>query len=402
MTPSGGAGVRSGPPGHPSPAVRTRRRLLAGALVLAVAAGLLAGSGAGDEPVPPAGPDGSVGLELTASPKAGGIYAGTAEGMLAPATEDVPSRIYVPNSESNTVDLIDPDSAEVVRSFAVGGLPQHVTPSFDLATLWINSNTGNTLQRIDPRTGRTEGKPIPVDAPYNLYFTPDGEAAIVVAERLERLDFRDPDTMKLQDSLDVPCEGVNHLDFSPEGDYLVASCEFDDAMIKVDLEQRAVVDRLKLGDGSGMPQDVRLAPDGRTFYAADMVANGVHVIDGERFRATDFIPTGAGAHGIYPSRDAEEMYVSNRDEGTVSVLDFDTGEKKDRWFIPGGGSPDMGGVSPDGGTLWLSGRYHSEVYALDTGTGELIERIPVGAGPHGLAVWPQPGSVSLGHTGNMR
>jgi YVTN family beta-propeller protein len=339
---------------------------------------------------------------MTAPPKAGGVYAGTDEGMLAPATEDLRDRIYVPNSESDSVDVIDPDSAEVVRSFPVGGLPQHVTPSFDLETLWVNSNAGNTLQRIDPRTGRPDGKPIPVDAPYNLYFTPDGEAAIVVAERLERLDFRDPDTMELQDSLDVPCEGVNHMDFSPQGDYLVASCEFDDAMIKVDLERREVVDRIKLGDGTGMPQDVRLAPDGRTFYAADMVTNGVYVIDGQTFEATDFISTGAGAHGIYPSRDAQDMYVSNRDEGTVSVLDFDTGEKKDRWSIPGGGSPDMGGVSPDGDTLWLSGRYHSEVYAFDTGTGKLIHRIPVGAGPHGLAVWPQPGSLSLGHTGNMR
>ena len=382
--------------------MRLRRTALGGAALLALAAGLLVGSGAGggDDAEPEVAADSAA--EVTAPPKAGGIYAGTAEGMLAPVAEDVPYRIYVPNSESDSVDVIDPQSAEVVRSFPVGGLPQHVTPSHDLETLWVNSNAGNTLQRIDPASGRPEGKPIPVDAPYNLYFTPDGEAAIVVAERLERLDFRDPDTMELQESLDVPCAGVNHMDFSPEGGYLVASCEFDDAMIKVDLEQRELVDRIELGDGAGMPQDVRLAPDGRTFYAADMVANGVHVIDGERFRATDFIPTGAGAHGLYPSRDAEDLYVSNRDEGTISVLDFDTGEKTGRWSIPGGGSPDMGGVSPDGETFWLTGRYHSEVYALDTDSGRLVERIPVGAGPHGLAVWPQPGSYSLGHTGNMR
>lgn len=382
----------------PSPAVRRRRGLVAGAVAIALLAGLVVGSGAGE--------DGSSGSPTEVASGAGdaseGIYAGTGEGMLAPATEDVPYRIYVPNSESDTVDVIDPETAKVVRSFPVGGLPQHVTPSFDLETLWVNSNAGNTLQRIDPETGRADGRPVPVDAPYNLYFTPDGEAAIVVAERLQRLDFRDPETMKLEESLDVPCEGVNHIDFAPEGDYLVASCEFEDAMIKVDLEERRLVDRIRLGDGSGMPQDVRLAPDGRTFYAADMVANGVHVIDGERFRARDFIPTGAGAHGIYPSRDAEEMYVTNRDEGTVSVLDFATGEKRERWSIPGGGSPDMGGVSPDGRTLWLSGRYHSEVYAFDTRSGRLVERIPVGAGPHGLAVWPQPGSLSLGHTGNMR
>ena len=62
----------------------------------------------------------------------------------------------------------------------------------------------------------------------------------------------------------------------------------------------------------------------------------------------------------------------------------------------------MGGVSPDGRELWLSGRYDGEVYAIDTRNGKLLARIPVEAGPHGLAVWPQPGRYSLGHTGNMR
>jgi len=73
-----------------------------------------------------------------------------------------------------------------------------------------------------------------------------------------------------------------------------------------------------------------------------------------------------------------------------------------KWTLPGGGSPDMGGVSADGKVLWLSGRYHKEVYAIDTGSGKLLARIPVGKGPHGLCVYPQPGRYSLGHTGNFR
>ena len=67
-----------------------------------------------------------------------------------------------------------------------------------------------------------------------------------------------------------------------------------------------------------------------------------------------------------------------------------------------GGSPDMGGVSSDGKTLWLSGRYNREVYAFNTDTGQLRARIKVGKGPHGLCVYPQPGRYSLGHTGVFR
>jgi DNA-binding beta-propeller fold protein YncE len=151
-----------------------------------------------------------------------------------------------------------------------------------------------------------------------------------------------------------------------------------------------------------MPQDVKLAPDGRVFYVADMGANGVWVIDAHRFRKLGFIPTGRQAHGLYPSRDARLLYISNRGEGSISVLNFRTRRLVHKWRLPGGGSPDMGGVSADGRVLWLSGRYNAEVYAISTRTGRLLHRIRVGSGPHGMCVWPQPGRYSLGHTGVLR
>jgi YVTN family beta-propeller protein len=116
----------------------------------------------------------------------------------------------------------------------------------------------------------------------------------------------------------------------------------------------------------------------------------------------EFIPTGKGAHGLYASRDSKVLYVSNRGEGSVSVIDFATRKVVQKWHLPGGGSPDMGGVSADGKVLWLAGRYHHEVYAIDTGDGKLLARIRVGKGPHGLCVYPQPGRYSLGHTGVFR
>ena len=85
----------------------------------------------------------------------------------------------------------------------------------------------------------------------------------------------------------------------------------------------------------------------------------------------------------------------------MSVIDFATRKIDVTWPIPGGGSPDMGNVSADGKTLWLSGRYDNVVYAIDTDSGD-VKKIPVGKEPHGLTVWPQPGRYSLGHTGNMR
>jgi DNA-binding beta-propeller fold protein YncE len=317
---------------------------------------------------------------------------------LSPAARGDPERIYVPNSNDGTVTEIDPTTFRIIRTFSVGELPQHVIPSYDLKTLWVANNQGNSLTRIDPRSGRP-GRTIAVEDPYNLYYTPDGRDAIVVAERLQRLDFRDPRTMRLRRSLPVDCAGINHMDFTPNGRYALASCEFAGKMALVDLRRRRVARYLALPPGSS-PQDVKLSPDGRLFYVADRYQGGVYLIRARRPRIVGFVATGADAHGLYVSRDRRRLYVSNR-SGSVSVISFARRKVIATWPVSGG-SPDMGGVSPDGRTLWLSGRYDGEVYAIDTRSGRLRARIPVGSGPHGLSVFPQPGRHSLGHTGVFR
>jgi DNA-binding beta-propeller fold protein YncE len=376
---------------------------------------------------------------------ASNLYSETAAGKLSPALTGDLTRIYVPNLRGHDVHVVDPVAMKVVDRFKVGYSPQHVVPSWDLRTLWVTNNaerrTDGSLTPIDPRTGKA-GPAIDVDNPYNMYFSPDGKSAIVVAEARKRLDFRDPHTMALQYSIEVPgCAGVNHGDFSIDGRFAIFTCEFAGTLAKIDLAERKVLGYLKLTMPAtrfkeqpgaprtpsgkawepgatelctvtkGMPQDIRSSPDGKRFYIADMHADGVHIVDGASFTHVGFIATGLGAHGLYPSRDGKQLYVANRGShkihgsrlgnGGVAVIDFATEKIVARWGVPGGGSPDMGNVSADGRTLWLSGRYHGAIYAFDTATGA-VSKIPVGPEPHGLTVWPQPGRYSLGHTGNMR
>jgi DNA-binding beta-propeller fold protein YncE len=328
------------------------------------------------------------------------VYAADLRGALSPTVRHFRSLVYVPNSGSNTVEEIDPRTYRVVRRFGVGAVPQHVVPAYDLRTLWVTNDIGNSLTPINPANG-IPGHPVRVEDPYNMYFTPDGRYAIVMAERLRRIDFRDAHTMKMHHSLSVPqCAGVNHADFTADGRFMLVSCEYAARMIVVDVPAERVVRNLRLPPGAS-PQDVKLSPDGRVFYVADLTYGGVWELDASSFRRIGFLRTGAGAHGLYPSRNTTRLFVSNRSAGTVSVVSFASRRVVATWKIPGG-SPDMGGVSASGRVLWLSGRYDSAVYAIDTGTGRLIRRIPVGFGPHGLCVYPQPGRYSLGHTGVFR
>jgi len=415
------------------------------AATFAIAVLIAIQSSGGAQPKPAAGSvvDTIPGMPPVVDPR--NLYSETQPGRMSPSLGDALERVYVPNLRSNDVYVIDPAAMTVVDRFRVGIGPQHIVPSWDLRTLWVTNNaegrTDGSLTPIDPRTGKP-GKAIPVDDPYNMYFTPDGKSAIVVAEARRRLDFRDPQTMGLQYSIDVPgCPGVNHADFSIDGRVAIFTCEFSGTLVKIDLVGRKVLGYLKLempatrfkevpsavrfkpgqpwdpGESEictatrGMPQDIRISPDGKRFYVADMHADGVHVVDGESFRQVGFIQTGLGTHGLYPSRDGRQLYVANRGShkihgarrgnGSVTVIDFATERIVARWPVPGGGSPDMGNISADGKYLWLAARYDDVVYRFDTASGE-VRQIKVGAEPHGLTVWPQPGRYSLGHTGNLR
>jgi len=324
------------------------------------------------------------------------IYSHTLAPHLSPAVADIPLRAYVPNSDAASVSVIDPATMKVVDRFKVGTRPHHVTPSWDLTKLYVNNTEGNTLTEIDPRTGRAT-RNIPITDPYNLYFTPDGTKAIVVAERYQRLDFYSTTDWTFLKSVGVPWAGVDHGDFSADGRYFMASCEFSGQVVKVDTETMTLVGRAQVGS---LPIDVKMSPDGKVLYVANQGRHGVSLVDPETMTEIGFLRTGTGAHGLNVSRDAATLFVSNRMEGTISVVDFATRTVRHTWRV--GGSPDMIQVSADGNQLWVSNRFHASVSVVDTTNGRVIATIPTGAGAHGVSLFPQPGRYSVGHNGVYR
>ncbi len=324
------------------------------------------------------------------------VYAATMTSEVREDLRGIPERVYVPNIIDGTVSVIDPKTFEIVDSFAVGELPYHVTPSWDMTELYVNNEASQTFTVIDAMTGRPK-ETIDAPFPYNFYYTPDGETAVVVAERIQTLEFRDPETWEMLGSVYIPWPGVDHMDFSADGKYLLASSEWSGVVSKVDVETMELVDHAEVG---GLPIDIKLSPDGSVFYVANQGTMGLSVIDPETMEEVDFIPTGQGAHGLQISRDAKSLYVSNRLDGTITVLDLATREIVDTWTT--GGTPDMFQLSPDGRQLWVSGRFDGAVYVVDTETGELLSTIYTGAEPHGIAYFPNPGRYSLGHNGVYR
>ena len=317
-------------------------------------------TGAGKPTSPAASPATSTGQSRAATssattPAAVNVYAHDGAGQLRGAARTAKALVYVPNTLSNTLQVIDPRTYQVIARYPTGHEPQHVVPSWDLKTLWVNDDLGNDLVPVNPRTGRP-GRPVPVADPYNLYFTPDGAHALVMAERLHRIDVRDPHTMALQRSLPVPCDGLNHADYSADQSFFVASCEFSGKLLVIDRNATKIRTVINLNTihtpgattptqamhmggpkaglrpgASAMPQDVRLTPDGTRFLAADMLRNGVWVIDAHTLKVQRFLHTGKGTHSIYPDRTATRLFVANRDAGTITVLDAATLKTLHTW-----------------------------------------------------------------------
>lgn len=383
-------------------------------------------------------PHGVVGTvpQMPPVPDPTNLYSESGADRLSPEVARHLARVYVPSRTSNVVSVIDPESMKLVDTLRLPARPRFVVPAWDLKKLWVVSHTEGrpegSLTALDPASGKL-GASVAVTAPHNLYWSPDGRHAIVVVRAHKRLELREATAMGLVHAIPMPdCDGLSHAEVSISGRFAAFTCEDGGAVSKVDLVNRRVVDTIKVSrlfqqarteaaDGKtgtsvaagemSMPQDMRISPDGRRLYVSDLIAGGVHVLDFADFRQVGFIPTGEGAHGLYPSRDGKSLYVANRGAahaggtkrvgGSVSVIDFEKGKVRATWPVPGGGSPDMGTVSADGKYLWLSGRHDAEVYRFDTGSGE-VTTVPLAHEAHGLLVWPQPGRYSLGYTGLLR
>lgn len=173
--------------------------------------GTASASGSASAPTTSSGAGGAALLAPDGRP----VYAHTSPQDVQGQMASAKPMVYVPNQIAGTLQVIDPTTYQVVSRTRVPASPEHVVPDHDGSVLLVNSDQGNALTPIDPMTGAA-GKPIPVDDPYNLSFTPDGVHALVMAERLRRIDVRDPQTFALQRSIPVPCVGVNHGDYTAD------------------------------------------------------------------------------------------------------------------------------------------------------------------------------------------
>ena len=89
-------------------------------------------------------------------------------------------------------------------------------------------------------------------------------------------------------------------------------------------------------------------------------------------------PTGAGAHGLYPSRDARRLYVTNRGAGTISVISFAHPQGRRDVAHPGRQPRHGRRLGRRQGAVALRALPTRRSTRSTRATGRLLARIPVG------------------------
>ena len=326
----------------------------------------------------------------------------TAPATSAPAARGARPLVYVPNSDSNTVDVIDQRTFKVVEHFAVGALPQHVVPSWDLKTLYVTNDAATSLTPIDPRTGKP-GRTIPVDDPYNMYFTPTAATRSSSRSGCTGSTSAIAHTFKLQ-SLAARSRARASTTWTslPTARYVIVSCEFSGQMLKVDVARERVVGVLHAAARRGAAGREALA-------RREGLLRRRHELErrlaGRRRRASRPAASCRRARRARPlsePRRAVPLRHESRRGLDLRHLVRDAARSCTRGTSPAAAAPTWGTSRPTARSCGCPAATTASSTRSARANGRLLAKIPVGAGPHGLCVWPQPGRYSLGHTGILR
>lgn len=297
---------------------------------------------------------------------------------------------FVMNSASASFSVIDVATRAVIRTTPVLREPHHWALLPDSSALLIGDTSGNTMFFVDPETGEIIRRSAFSD-PYQLWFGPEGRHLVVTALRLEHVDIYDGRTMQLVKRLRLPTM-PSHLSFAPDGSMVYVSLQENDQLVAIDLRSLSVVWQTDVGK---TPAGV-FWHDG-TVMVGIMGSDYVAVCDPKDSRELRRIRTGRGAHNLFYSPDGRHIYVTNRVEGSVSVLNAGTLDVARTYVVPNG--PDCIAFAPDG-KLWISMRWGGHVAVLDPATGA-YDTIPVGRSPHGVYLTRSPTRPGAGRAASL-
>lgn len=296
--------------------------------------------------------------------------------------------VVVLNSNSDSMSLIDPNSYTEIKRVPIGRAPHHLILTPDRRELLVGNTSGNELAVLDPITGEVRRRVPGIADPYQLGFSPDAKWFAVAALRQDRVDIYEAAGFKLLRRIPVR-EAPSHLVFSGDSRFVYVTLQDSGDVVAVEVATQQIVWQKRVGPA---PAGIALHPDGERLIVGLIGANGVAVMRRGDGALLQTIPTGKGAHNLWHDRKRGRIYVSNRIEGTISAIDYNSMEVVDRLEVPGG--PDDMEFAKGGREMWVTGRFSQRVLVYDFEARAVTRIIPVGRSPHGIFFFPSADSVA--------
>ena len=297
--------------------------------------------------------------------------------------------LYITNTKSESVSIIDTDTLEVVGTIPLGkGKPNRIVFHPDGRTAWVVYDKTHDLGVIDAETRKLVRRVKVGGNPYNVNFTPDGRQLLVLDwssdTSNDEVIFYDLKAEKIAGRIEVSTWPA-HSVFSRDARLVYVSGETAGDVTVIDAATLQMVNRIVHGGGDAM--GLALTADGKTLYAAAGENKAILKIDTASHKVVGEIPLPGIVHEATLTLDGQFIYATLRKVNKLVVIR--TADGKVVATIPQKGYPDLVTMEPGGRYALVTNRYADLVSVIDVKSHAQVKTIAVGRAPHGMALRPR-------------
>ncbi|PEN06066.1 hypothetical protein CRI93_11345 [Longimonas halophila] len=267
------------------------------------------------------------------------------------------------------------------------------TSSADTGTVLIADKTDDLLYFVDRATRSVEDSIAVGRGPHEVAVHPFEPVAYVANYEGEgSISIIDLETHTERERVMLePGSRPHGIQVDAAGTAVYVTAEGLQAVLELDPQTGAVKRTLSTGqEGTHM-----LALGGAHIYTANIGSGTATALNREAGNVDAHIATGEGAEGIALTPDGREVWVSNRAEDTVSIIDSETLAVVDSFTVEG--FPLRIYMTPNGDTALLACAQANEVALVDVATREVMARLPTGDTPVGIQITPDGTEAFVGN-----
>jgi YVTN family beta-propeller protein len=287
--------------------------------------------------------------------------------------------MYVQNSNSNSISIVDLATNAILRNITVDGTPHNIKLSEDQLTLYIltSDRDSGTIFMLNTTSNELMNEiPTEVSVQDIAIFNGTMYASDVRGGKVLVMSLNGT----LVDEIDVGSR-PQYMEVRPDGQVLYVT-RLGGPISVVDLEQKIVIKEIDSGD---MPHRLSFTNGGEVLFVVNAESDTLSVIDSQEHEVIKTIPVGDNPGYVALNPDETLAYVTNMGSNTVSIVDAHIEVVNE---IPVGNGPYGIAFSADGGDLaYVSNMRGNDVSVINTASSKVTATISAGGiGPHQMVV----------------